>query len=505
MLRIFFALCVFVPVAAWATPRQVTLFPDSALVEETCSVELEQHGDTSSKAIVTIPGQADPSSLRFSRLREKTAITDVSWTERREPHHAALVPLQARLEKLTSKHDALTGELEATLGRLQFWKAQTEPAQRTVAALRELASELSRNLRADKARVQILERDLAQLNTDIAQVREQIAQIAGQGRTVWDIRVLFSGAPPKELSYSYVMRDCGWEPVYRLEALPDRGGIAFSWQAKIWQRSGMDWQNIHLMLATMRPDMQTAPHDLPPWEITPVEVYARKAMAAPAAMELQVDAAVGAAPVAMETRRATYALWDMNRRHLPAGETRILEIKRQMWDARFTHLVRPSLGPHAFVRAHTTFSEPREFPPGKAQFLVDGAMLDQREFALSGREATLFFGINPLLRCETTLTDKKTGETGLFHQKQRFVREWIVKVFNDAAYPALVRVEEPRPQVRDERISLTVDANPAPLDEANPALLAWNATVDAGKQMALRVDVQFEAPEDMRVNPGWMW
>ncbi len=505
MIRFLTILALLLPLNLWAAPRQVTLFPASAQVEDVSPVTVDAKADAQS-CVLILPGQADPTTLRFGSLPASSSITDVSWSSRRETNQAALAPLNARFKELSATRDAVAAELEAVRGRLAFWKAQTNPVEQSVAALRELAAELGSAVRQDTAQAQSLDQKLTELNADIAHVQEEIARVAGQERAVWDVRVLFAGPTPKELAYSYTLNDCGWTPLYRLDAQPAASSIDFSWQAKVWQRSGQNWAGVRLFLATMQPETQTIPSDLPPWEIGPVAVMPRKAMAAPAMMEMKADMLAGApAPEPREIRRSTYAVWDMGQRALPAGETRTFEIERAAWPVAFTHLIRPALGPKAFVRAEARFEQAKELPAGTGMFLVDGAMLDQREFAFSGREGTFFFGVNPLLDCETTLLDKKTGEKGLFNQRQSFAWEWTLKVRNAASYPAAIRVEEPRPQIRDERITLKLNAEPKPEDDPNPELLAWNATVPGGGEGLFRVQIAVEAPDDLHIDPGWRW
>ncbi len=508
MIRILSAILILVPLTAWSAPVQVTLFPASAQVEEISAVTAEPGEAGLSSCALTLPGQADPASLRFGRLPDKGAIADVTWKTREESNQAALAPLNERLAALRAERGTVLADLEGVRGRMAFWKAQTQPSQQTVAALRELAAELGETMRRETEKSQALEEQLRKLDTDIARVEKEIADAAGRTRTVWQVQVLVAGGAPKEMAYSYTLADCGWAPLYRLEALPGQKRVDFAWQAKVWQRSGQDWGDVRLLLATMQPETQTEPSDLPPWEIRPVQVF-RKAMAAPAMMEMKAgaaDAMLAAAPEApRELRHTTYAAWDMGKRKVPAGETRIFEIERAAWPSSFVHLIRPSLDAKAFVQAMTEFKEARELPPGTAFFLIDGAMVGQREFSLSGREATLSFGTDPLLTCVTTLKDKKTGEKGLFNQKQTFIRQWTLAVRNAAAHPVQVRVEEPRPLPRDERIAVEFTAEPKPLDEGDPEILAWNATVPAGGESLITLDLRMDTPEDLPIDPGWRW
>lgn len=508
MSRILTAIMLLFPCWAWAAPTQVTLFPDSAQVEEVSTVTPEAGETGLSACTLILPGQADPASLRFGRLADSGTIADLSWKMRREQNQSAIEPLNRRLEDLKTERSEVLSELEGVRGRMAFWKAQSLPAEKTVAALRELAGEMGKALREDSARAQSLETRLEELNKKIAWVEKEIADTVGQGRTVWEVHVLVAGPAPRELAYAYTLRDCGWAPLYRLEASPARGNIDFFWQAKVWQRSGQDWNDIRLHLATMQPEMQAEPSNLPPWEIGPLQVF-RKSMAAPAMMEMRAGAAdemlASAPPEPVQVRHSTYAAWDMGQKSVPAGETRILEIEQGAWPANFVHLLRPSLDSKAFIKASAQFTEPKELPPGMAFFFIDGAMVDQRQFSLSGREATMFFGTDPLLTCTTTLSDKKTGEKGLFKQKQTFLRQWTMTVRNAAEHPAQVRIEEPRPLPRDERITIEFTAKPDPLQEDDPEILAWNSTIAPGKELAISLDLKISAPEDLNIDPGWRW
>lgn len=508
MSRILTAIMLLFPCWAWAAPTQVTLFPDSAQVEEVSAVTAEAGEAGLSACTLILPAQADPASLRFGRVAGSGTIADLSWKTRREQNHSAIEPLNQRLIALKAERGEVLSELEGVRGRMAFWKAQTLPSEKTVAALRELAGEMGKALREDSARAQSLEARLEELNAKIAWVEKEIADTAGQGRTVWEVRVLVAGPAPKELTYAYTLRDCGWAPLYRLEASPARGNIDFFWQAKVWQRSGQDWNGIRLHLATMQPEMQSEPSILPPWEIGPLQVF-RKAMAAPAMMEMRGGAAdemlASAPPEPVQVRHSTYAAWDMGQKSVPAGDTRIFEIEQSAWPAKFVHLLRPSLDSKAFLQATAEFTEPKELPPGMAFFFIDGAMVDQRQFSLSGREATMFFGTDPLVTCTTTLSDKKTGEKGLFKQKQTFLRQWTMTVRNAADRPAQVRIEEPRPLPRDERITIELTAKPEPLQEDNPEILAWNSTIAPGKELAIFLDLKITAPEDLSIDPGWRW
>lgn len=90
MARILAALMLLFPCWAWAAPTQVTLFPDSAQVEEVSTVTMETGEVGLSSCTLVLPSQADPASLRFGRLAEKGTIADLTWKTRQERIKAPL-------------------------------------------------------------------------------------------------------------------------------------------------------------------------------------------------------------------------------------------------------------------------------------------------------------------------------------------------------------------------------------------------------------------------------
>lgn len=502
-------LALLYPRQVLAAPHQVTIFPTSAQIEEKTTVTATV-GSEGPQCTLILPGQADPATLRLGQLPTGSSLVDIRWEKRQEENQVALEKLNAELKDLTNQHNKIMAELKGVRGRLNFWQAQAKPLELSVAALRELATEIDETIHRGTGQALTLEQALDEVEEKLELVKEQIARTGGQAPSVWNVRILFAGEAPKELSYTYTLTDCGWTPLYRLDAQPAQEQIEFSWQAQAWQSSGQDWNDVQLFLATMQPTLEAEPEELWPWEIRPMELARPRAMpggvfdGAPN-MAAPMMAKVEEAPIPQEIRHATYALWDMGKRSLPAGETRSFEIEREAWPTKFTHLIRPSQNPKAFLQAETSFAQAKELPHGTGMFLVEGAMLDQRKFSFAGREGTFFFGTNPLLGCEVTLLDKKTGKKGLISKKQSFVWHWELTINNAANYATNVRVEEPKPLARDERIVLQYSATPKPGDDPDPKLLAWETTIAPGADSRIEIQVSVEAPGDLMIDPGWRW
>jgi uncharacterized protein (TIGR02231 family) len=310
------------------------------------------------------------------------------------------------------------------------------------------------------------------------------------------------------LTLTYTLNGCGWLPLYRLDARPREGRILFIWEAEIWQSSGSDWNQIDTELATLQPHSALGPPDLPPWIIRPRPEFRlskglQKTEIAAAPMAGAVlYAEVQDAAEPRETRQTTYAVWTLGKKTIPAGSRQRLKIREEAWQADFVHLLRPSLTSQAFVRATVKLPEGNETPSGMATFLIDGGVLGKRPFAFAGQEGTFFFGIDPLVTAQSVLLSRKSGEKGLIVDRQTQEWAWRTDIRNAGTSAIRVRVEEPIPQPRDERIHITLQLEPE-ASEKSPSEMIWRMEIPEGQKRSLFTTIRLEAPKEMDLDLGW--
>ena len=121
----------------------------------------------------------------------------------------------------------------------------------------------------------VLQRELARLDQRHAQVAAELEGLETNAALGSRIRVVLDGPVQAETvraEYSYTLADCGWEPVYSFAARTEKGdanGIDVGLMARVWQRSGIDWQNAQITLVT-RGAGPREPSRLPHWELAAI-------------------------------------------------------------------------------------------------------------------------------------------------------------------------------------------------------------------------------------------
>jgi len=498
---------LFLSTLAGAAVREVTLFPTSARVIETLTCPV--HGSVHARrAVFTLPAQVDPETLVIRGVSDSGwQVEDQSWRQITRQDEAAIRTLRGKLDTLKEERGRLKAAQQSIDAQIQFWENQAKTRTKTLSEAVNLSAAIGKQARRLYQEKIPLEPQIAKIDREIALVDQELKRATGSQETAWEVTLLLSGKGPTEISLTcdYVLSGCGWQPLYRIEARPQEGRIFFGWDAEVWQSSGKDWVETQLNIATLEPPRSLTPPSIRPWIIQPRRTP-RPLMQHKAAPSEVLDAvpeaeqALGRLSATPESK-STFTLWSLGKRTLPAGPRRKFGIREEFWPAVFTHLLRPSVSDQAFVRAEVDLAEPRDIPAGTAQFAIDGASLGKRQFSFAGRQGQVYFGIDPLVRGQMELVSRQTGEQGFIADRQTLAWEWRLEIQNSSAASVRVRLEEPKPQVRDERITLQPTLDPVPT-ETDGQLLIWRFDLSPGAKQILRTTYRLTAPKEMILDTG---
>lgn len=496
---------------AHAVVKEVTLFPNTARISETAKIHPQCSDNEKCRATITLPPQSDPESLIVSLpAKSRLKIDDIQVRAITRQDEAKIAGLRKQISKLKNDRKDFQAKLQALDVQMQFWQMQTKAKTKTVADADNLAAAIGRNVKKSSQEKFAIEAEIEKIDKQIKELQENLNNAAGSRETAWEASLSFSGPGQNEivLSYDYILGGCGWLPLYRIEALPEENNVSFSWEAQLWQSSGEDWKQVQINIATLQPAVTVMPTDLPDWIIKQRSRRIYKSMLkesmAPAAMMEKRSAAPGENQdsAVEETVKTTYSVWSIGKKDIPAGNKQRLKIKEENWPADFLFLARPSLDKQAFVRAQVKFANSVEIPSGEALFLIDGAVLGKRNFAFAGEEALLFFGTSPLISVTSSTVADQAGAKTVFQNKQTQLWQWLIEAKNSGTNNIKLRIEEPVPQPRDERIRLTFKQNPLP-SEKDHAKFVWVIEVPARQKVTIQNSIELEAPKDFDLDLGW--
>lgn len=482
--------------AVLGTPVRVLLSPRDAQI-------------TAEQDVAVAAGQDGRAEVRFLLPQGSVDVSITARDRAVEDWSSAVTrldsPAQAQHERrsaLTKELTAIEGEILAIQARLALW--QTGSAKELSFAdldqrdgkMRQLIPELHIRLH-----------DLEEQAKALAAERDRLPTV---GKEAVLVAASLSGPAQgtAKLTYTYTTGQCGWRPLYRFTALPDQGVVLAQLSGEIWQNSGQDWNSAEITLVSHNVRQQ-APFNLLPWLVENVDtreqaadLQAQKPLPATRMMAMQeaAPAAPPPAPAIQMQDRAAFASWQLGKRALREGTSR-LTIREAEWKAPIFWLARPAQGQQTFIAARCTVDDPRAWPNGSASYFLDGAAVGAGVFALDGNKARLFFGSDPRVTVEREMASRQSGKSGIIGKRQNWEWSWTFKAFNGRSKPILLRVEDAQPQAGDKDITVTMNSKPEPkLGEEHT--LYWESTVPANQGTTITHTVAISAPVDMQVNPG---
>jgi len=494
-----FLLATFSPCPSWAIPREVIIFPQAARVTEQTKVRLTPEGKDLRKAVIVIPGTADPSSFQLSPPAEgKLELNDLTW--RTLPHDEAtgIKDLRRQIKQLKEERNSQQASLHSLDNQIQFWQQQTKSRAKTTVEAGIIAAAIGKNIKKAFQEKLNLSPEIPRLDKQIKELeaRLNLAQGKDDQPSLWEITIVFSGVPAGApvndalFAYSYTLTGCGWQPAYRLDSRPARGEILFGREAEVWQKTGQHWNDVLVQLATFAaPVSFLAPPAFPPGTIKPREGIkttgkrsADKGKAQPGALE-------GPGPAEASTEGIgapdDLKLWPAGRKTILTGTRLKIKLYEELWPATFGYLARPGQSPQAFISALFNLPESRKIPPGQATFFHQGGLLGKEYFSLSGKRGVLFFGQDPQITVTRQL---------LVDQPQ--LRQWRLEARNDQRTPIKLRIEERTPQIPDSRLKAKLHAAGA---EEKSGLLSWEVEMAAGESKILTYGIEIESSGDREI------
>lgn len=478
-----------VPLRA-ADPESVVLWPGGARITAHEELTPETSPDGTEAFFVVPAGARDMEiSVEGARL--------LRWSST-----PCFLPAQGGLahERQEAQENlrALRGEQAMLRAVLDTWTKRpvTQPGQ----DLEQLASRLEN-------RVPALVSRLAQV-TDIITALEEVEKkrpaLSDKGQKI--LLELRDAGASVVVRYRYTLPDCGWQPRYVFDAIPDESGknanVRVRLEASVRQFSGMDWRKSRLFLA-LRPHDVVAPPSLPQWIVD--DMPQARAMPMMAGAPRQRAMAMKAADAVNEeislNTEGQDARWEVSTPGLPQGES-VVTLRDEVWTAALERVARPDENDgRVWLTAKADLPAGSVWPDGQASFQLEGIPAGERFFAVKDGKAQLFFGVDPRVTVSVQADGRRRGEAGIVNRRRQWSWAWGYTVNNGRSTPVQVRLERPRPHIVDKNVTVTYDDTPkATPDDKNNALF-WLLDVPAGGKAEVQHGLTITAPADRKINP----
>lgn len=512
-------LCFMAFPARAEQPSSVILYPSGGLIQGDSKLKVE-----SGQISFDLPAKIQTNTLML--VVNGYQVTSLSVTPAPpQPDTPKVAKIRERLQEARVAAAGLEGEMEGLKARIDMWTNKplsknemnaTTTTLSTVEDMHKLDQMIGERLTA-------LYKDVATItpkqNAAVREVTrlENELLAAGGSPTSFDEgfsiiadidpNIVKSSDGTVLVHYSYILDDCGWKPVYTLNALTEKNQVHCIQEAEIHQASGQDWTDVKVTLATNDFGRSLKPSPVQPWKIYPAPTMMRATGSAVTELTAFDDTEKAAAPRMMKNvsrslpiEAPTTTVWELGKRTIPLRRNVRFALAESDWRATFVRLARPIQGKNAWLMAHVMLPAPTIFPEGIARYFVDGVSIGQESFSLVGTDEKLYFGIDPRVSVDMKLDTRKSGKSGIVDQRQTRSWNWTIAVTNNHSTLVKVQIEDPEPQSGDNDIRITTSTNIKP--EVEDHMNIWSLEVAAGKTENITWSVDISAPSKMRIIDG---
>ena len=200
------------------------------------------------------------------RRREKGEIKSPRFTELKEE----FATLKDKYESLQIEKNALVHrkELMAAISQFSLDKAQDQLAREifSVQDWKVLLDFFEMEDVKTEGKIEVISKEMNDLYEKMKWIRSELIAMQVDERSgksvVIDCEVTTSGK--LIIDISYLVPDASWHPEYTIRYLEAEKEIELTYNAKIWQATGEDWEHVSALLSTAKPHIGAAPPSLSP-------------------------------------------------------------------------------------------------------------------------------------------------------------------------------------------------------------------------------------------------
>lgn len=511
------------PVEITSKITSVTVYPHGAQIEQTASKLLS--AGRQFVAFTGLASELDPTSISVSAgggINVLSVSSQVNYLrESTRPKHVKILDDSLRSYEFDLQFNqnmigVYAQEKEMILANQSVgWGGQGSDF--VIEDLEDL-SDFYRDRLADiMLKVMELEQKQKRLNKNIERVRNQLNEYntklnRATGEVI--VEVYAPSGMNADFTLSYMVSNAGWMPAYNVNVSEVDQPLQISYNAKVFQNTGVDWEDVTLTLTNANPGLSGNKPELHPWNLYFIETmpvraayHSNKAMEmAPMALSQDQDAASGGIEIGTTidypVNEAVTQFHIKTRHSIPSnGKPQMLNIDAFTVPAQFRYYSAPKVDPAAFLIASVSGFEQYDLLPGEANLFlantfVGQMFLDPRVIADSldlslGRDQSITVKREKIKEFSAT---KKVGNS---------TRETIgieIRVRNSKATGIEMIIEDQVPISTDKAIEVTLDEAKGARHTPETGTLRWTKMILGGSSETVQFRYSVKYPSERKIN-----
>jgi uncharacterized protein (TIGR02231 family) len=498
-----------------AQAKQVTLNPGrnkivfiglSPKLDEK-SIQVNASGDVSilaiSDAINYMANQKESSKIKL--LRDSISIINDALTQNIDDKDAFTIE-----KNMLLKNDAMSGKDKGI----------------AVADLKLAADFYRSRIKEINAEISKLDKKNYHLNELLSKETMALEELnASNNQPTSEITILLNSTikTTSNIDLKYIVTDAGWAPSYELRAEDINQPIELKYRAKVYNNTGVDWNDIKIKLSTADPSQSAAKPVLLPWNLDYLSQtnYKSNYGNAPATLESgegymqntitdnnmiteQKPSSKVIQPVKFEEIQVSElsAEFDIKTNYTIPADSKpyIVDVTEYKLPATYQHYSAPKLVRDAFLLARITGWEDLDLVEGPANVYYGGSYVGQSYIYTRSVDDTLDLSLgrdNKVLVTRSKVKEYCNKKLSGNVTKETFAYEMVVK--NNRKTPIQIDVEDQLPI--SSQSDITVEAIETSKAEFDPKTgkYTWSYLIQPGEIKKIALSYAVKYPKNTKV------
>lgn len=377
-----------------------------------------------------------------------------------------------------------------------------------------------------------LEKKQAQLDEVNIKISQQLYELnARNTQPTAEISILLN-SPVKTtavIDLKYVVLDAGWAPSYDLRAEDINQPIELKYRAKVFNNTGIDWNDIKIKLSTADPSKSASKPEMNPWRVDYIaaasnfyksnygkmkqeesfqnaEGYIQNA--APSMMEMDKKEQKNKPqqkPIEYEEIQVSElsAEFDIKTNYTIPADSKpyIVDVTEYKLPATYKHYSVPKIDRDAFLLARITGWEDLNLVEGPANVYFSGTYVGQSYIYTRSTDDTLdlsFGRDNKVLVTRTKIKEFSSKKLIGNNTKETFAYEMVIK--NNRKAPVTIDLEDQLPiSTKSEIVVEAIETSKAEFD-VTTGKYTWSYTIQPGETKKVILSFSIKYPRNATIN-----
>ncbi|WP_294965375.1 DUF4139 domain-containing protein [uncultured Gilliamella sp.] len=493
------------------TLNKVTLFLKGAELQGQAKVTLAK--GKSEIVLTGIANGVNPDSITVgfgTDSNVKILSTSLqNKTEANKPDNSDLQPLLTQLKQLQQKYTTINIQYQAVSETIALLQGNRLEGLIKTTDLQEAVNFIKTNLVNALNEQYALQTELDNLKQQIDDCQQKIDQQQAATHSLNNaitVKVYADNDVTLPVMVSYVSTEAGWQPSYDVRVTDINSPLQLTYKANVYQKSGIDWQNVDFSLSTANPSEGITAPILSPWQIDMYNsgkssFFFSKSEKDYDNMSAKISKSVN--PMANNTWINANGIDTRFEIKLPYTiktntQDNVLILQDKQVEAKYHYISTPKLDSNVYLQAQITDWDKLSLLPGKSTVFFNGNYIGESFITTNGLKDTLNLSLgrdkNIFIARKRNLNE--TSKPTFFDDdiSQKFA--YTIDVKNSKSLPIDLAIYDQLPVIHNKAITLEdVKYDGADFNKET-GLLTWKLSLQPNEVKNLNLRFKLTYPQD---------